>query len=869
MSASTGSTSLPARQRFLSPLVVLLLGIVLSLVGFFLTKDAERRRVEAEFSAVARERAESVVHGFERGFEDVTLLRNFFDACDDVSREDFEAFVEPILARHPYIQAFEWLPEVTPRNRAALEAEARRVHPGFRFFMRDGSGQDLVMAPSAVFHAIQFVAPLRGNEVTLGYSAEALPTRQETLARALRTNALTASGRVRLIQETGDQAGVLVMIPVRGKGARPRGVVQGVFRMGDLVRKSTAFLEPRGVGLRLSDASLPESESLLHEEPGPGPMDGPSWEGRLRLVRTFELAGRTWKLTVSPEGAEFSLGTPGRAWAVLLFGLAFSALLTGYLNTLVNSRAEIRAQVDARTQELALEVESHRLDALALRGSEARFRHLVEAMGEGLWVLDAQGVTTFVNHRMAEMLGYGPADMVGRTLFDFMAEADVPQARLRLADRRASHDAQNDFRFRRRDGNELWTLVTETPVPDEEGRVESILCVITDITERRRQEQALLQSQKLESLGVLAGGIAHDFNNLLTTLLGNINLAQLSLSELSPAWPYLGTMERTVQRATDLTRQMLAYSGRGRFVVGPVDLNHVVEEMSHLLSVSISKKVSLRYHLQEKLPVLIAEATQIQQVVMNLVTNASEAIGEAEGIVSIRTGTKAYGREDLSRDFPGQPLEPGTFLSLEVSDTGKGMSPEVQARIFDPFFTTKFTGRGLGLAAMQGILRGHQGGIRVYSEVGKGSTFRLIFPAGTGEAVPAETPGDRDDWMGSGTVLVVDDEEEVRQVASGLLKSMGFEVVTAGDGLQALDRYRESPVPIRAVLMDLTMPHLDGAETFRELRRLDPGCRVVLTSGYNQQEAIQEFLGKGLAAFVQKPFLRADLMAAMRDALEG
>jgi PAS domain S-box-containing protein len=724
------------------------------------------------------------------------------------------------------------------------------------------------MAPDAVFHAVLFVAPFRGNEVTLGYSAEALPTRQEALARAIRTGALAASGRVRLIQETGDQAGVLVMISVRGKDRRPHGVVQGVFRMGDLVRKSVAFLEPRDVVLRLFDGSAPEAASLLHEEP-PLPELGRSKDEGLRMVQTFELAGRAWTVTVTSTGGQFSMGTPGRAWMVLLVGLAFSALLAGYVKALLAGQAEIRTQVEARTHELALETESHRRDAQALRESKARFRHLIEVMGEGMWVVDAQGLTTFVNRRMAEMLGYEPSDMVGRSLFDFMAEADLAQAKLNLADRRAGRSAQYDFRFRRKDGNELWTIVTGTPVMDTEGKVVSVLGVVTDITERRRQEQSLLQSQKLESLGVLAGGIAHDFNNLLTTLLGNINLAQLCLPEVSPAWPYLETMERTVQRASDLTRQMLAYSGKGHFVVGPVDLNQVVEEMSHLLSVSISKKVALRFQLQENLPILMAEAPQIQQVVMNLVTNASEAIGDAEGLVSIRTGMQIYDRGDLTRDFPGQPVEPGTFLTLEVSDSGKGMPPEVQARIFEPFFTTKFTGRGLGLAAMQGILRGHKGGIRVSSEVGKGSTFKVIFPAGSGEAVKAKTPGETNNWMGSGTILVVDDEEGVRLVAADLLRSLGFEVITAEDGLQALKRFRESPVPIRAVLMDLTMPHLDGVETYRELRRLDPGCRVVLTSGYNEQEAVQDFLGKGLAAFVQKPFLRRDLMVAMQKALEG
>ena len=865
----TAPSSLLPLQGRLSILGVLLVGIALSTLGFFSTREAHRRQVEAEFHIAARDRAESVVLGLQHGFEDVAVLRSFFEASDEVTRKDFDQFLAPLLSRHPYVQAFQWLPRVTPQNRAVLETEAHQAHSDFRFFHRDANGKNAELPPEASFYGIHYVAPYKGNEVTLGYAAQALATRQEALDRALRTDNLAASGRVRLIQETGNQAGVLVMVPVRGKDGQPLGVVQGVFRMGDLVQKSMAFLEPRGIVLSLFDASAPADEALLHEEASPLPPVGPNRVEDLKLSRTFSLAGRNWLVTAIPAGGHFALGTPWRAWAVLLAGLTFSALLAGYVRTLQASEAAIRTQVESRTRELAEEMESHRLDAQALRESEARFRQLIEVMGEGLWVLDGQGLTTFVNRRMAEMLGYAPADMAGRSLFEFMTEADAAQVKRNLMERREGQGIQQDLRFRTRDGGELWTIVTGTPVMDEDGQLLSVLGVVTDITERRRQEQAQLQSQKLESLGILAGGIAHDFNNLLTAILGNISLAQLCMSKVAPAWPYLENMERAVQRATNLTRQMLAYSGKGRFVVGPLDLNQAVQELSHLLSVSTSKKVAIRYQLGESLPTVIGEASQIQQVVMNLVTNAAEAIGDAEGIVSIRTGVQTYGAADLERDFPGQPMESGAFLTLEVSDTGQGMTPEVQARIFEPFFTTKFTGRGLGLSAMQGIVRGHRGGIRVYSEVGKGTTFKLIFPAGTGVVPEAEDVAEQEVWTGRGTILVVDDEEAVRLVATDMIRSMGFEVVTAEDGVQALARFRECPVPICAVLMDLTMPHMDGLETFRELRRLDPGCRVVLTSGYNEQEAIQDFLGKGLAAFVQKPFLRGDLLKALRRALEA
>ena len=869
------SLHLPLRGR-LRILAVLLVGVVLSGIGFFFAREAHRRQVEVQFQAAARDRAESVIRGLQNSFDDITVLRGFFEASDDVTRKDFADFLSPLLARHPYIQAFQWLPRVTPQNRAALETEARRAHPGFIYFQRDADGRSIEMAPSAHFYAVHYLVPVQGNAVILGFATE-LPTspeatltvRQAALAQALQTGAEVASGRIRLIQETGNQSGVLVIAPLRVKDGVPKGVVQGVFRMGDLVQKSMIFLEPRGVMVRLLDASAPASERLLHEEPSPLPPIGVAKDEGLRLTRSFPVAGRNWVVEVLPAGGHYALGIPRLAWAILATGLAFSSLLAGYVWTLLVSDAVIRAQVEARTLELARETESHLRDAQALRHSEARFRQLVEVMGEGLWVLDSHGATTFVNRRMAELLGYAPAEMVGRALFDFMAEADVAQAKRNLATRLEGQDAQHDFRFLRQDGSELWTIVTGTPVLDEGGKVASVLGVITDITERRRQEQAQLQSQKLESLGILAGGIAHDFNNLLTTILGNISLAQLSLPKVSPAWPFLENMESAVQRATNLTRQMLAYSGKGRFVVGPLDLNQVVEEMSHLLGVSISKKVTLRNQLQAGLPVLMGEASQIQQVVMNLVTNASEAIGDAEGIVSIRTGVQTYGPEDLARDFPGQAMEPGLFLTMEVADTGQGMTAENQTRIFEPFFTTKFTGRGLGLSAMQGIVRGHKGGIRVYSELGKGSTFKVVFPAGTGEAPELEGVAVEPAWTGSGTILVVDDEEGVRQVATALICSMGFEVVTASDGLEALDRFRHSSVPIRAVVMDLTMPHMDGVETFRELRRLDGDCRVILTSGYNEQEAIQGFLGKGLVAFVQKPFLRGDLQRALRLALQS
>jgi signal transduction histidine kinase/CheY-like chemotaxis protein len=381
--------------------------------------------------------------------------------------------------------------------------------------------------------------------------------------------------------------------------------------------------------------------------------------------------------------------------------------------------------------------------------------------------------------------------------------------------------------------------------------------------ERNKLENKMQQTQKLESLGVLAGGIAHDFNNILTSIVGNTDLAMMQLSPESPAREKLVSIEKAATRAADLAQQMLAYSGKGKFVIESIDLNQLVEEMGHMLEVSISKKAVLRYNLSRSLPAVNADATQIRQVVMNLVINASEAIGDRSGIIAISTGSLECTESYLKDVWLADPLPEGRYVFIEVADTGCGMDKETLARLFDPFFTTKFTGRGLGMAAVLGIIRGHHGAIKVYSEPGRGSNFKILLQA---SEQPAElfppNPAVNDTWKGSGTVLLVDDEETVRDIGSEMLQELGFEVVTATNGLEALDIYASRP-DIVLVLLDLTMPHMDGEQCFRELRLIDPNVAVVISSGYNELEVTQKFSGKGLAGFVQKPYR----LAALREKL--
>ena len=518
-----------------------------------------------------------------------------------------------------------------------------------------------------------------------------------------------------------------------------------------------------------------------------------------------------------------------------------------------------------------------------LEEAQARLVYHVENSPFAVIEWDPQFRITRWAGQAEKMFGWTAAEVVGRHFRDFpfvhpddLAKVNIVGARLvdGLDQRSASHN-----RNLAKNGRTVHCSWQNSVLHDSRGQSVSILSLVQDVTERVVAEQAgrktaaeqqalerkLQEAQKLESLGVLAGGIAHDFNNLLTGVFGNASLARLDLPADSPVQPLLEQIEVAAMRAADLCKQMLAYSGKGRFVVQRLALNALIEDITRLLQVSISKRSVLKFSLAEALPPVLGDATQLRQVVMNLVINASEAIGEKSGFISITTGLTRADRAYLAGTFFAPDLPEGDYLFLEVADNGGGMPPEVQARIFDPFFTTKFTGRGLGLAAVLGIIRGHKGALKVFSEPGWGTTFKILFPCAEGPAdQPAETAPAPAGWRGAGTVLVVDDEETVRVTTARMLESLGFATRLAEHGRTGVEEFRAAPDSFALVVLDLTMPHMDGEEAFREITALRPGARVLLMSGFNEQEALAQFTGKGLAGFLQKPFN----LPALREKLQ-
>lgn len=421
------------------------------------------------------------------------------------------------------------------------------------------------------------------------------------------------------------------------------------------------------------------------------------------------------------------------------------------------------------------------------------------------------------------------------------------------------------------------TIVVQTAgvAEKENGHVVKLYGSFRDITTEKAAEQEreklrlkMLEAQKLESLGVLAGGIAHDFNNLLTVILANATFLRADWGEDNER---LAHIEAAARRAADLCRQMLAYAGKGNVVVESVNVGALVTDTAELIHVSMSKKVRLELDLRPDLPPVDADASQLRQVIMNLVINASEALGDTPG--TIRIATRLARPENLrAAAVHSFDPRPGTCVCLEVTDTGHGMSPATLARIFDPFFTTKFTGRGLGLAAVLGIVRAHHGTLTVDSTPGSGSSFRLYLPAATGShgPVPVTTVARLAPARNAaGHLLIADDEPIVLETADALLRHCGYRTTLARDGQEAVARFRENQDGFHAVLLDLTMPGLDGAEAMRVMRSINARVPVVIMSGFSEQEVLARLRGFGRVAFLRKPFSREMLLAQLAAASAG
>ena len=519
--------------------------------------------------------------------------------------------------------------------------------------------------------------------------------------------------------------------------------------------------------------------------------------------------------------------------------------------------------------------------AEALRRSEQRLTLVLQGGDHGVWDWDIASGIIDRNSRTPALLGYTDAELPAtHTAWldlvhpDDRASVEAAVNQLTLA----THDAfAVQYRIRAKDGHWRW-MNSRGKVLDRDaaGRPLRAAGTHTDVTAQKRMEeervafqQKVLEAQKLESLGLLAGGIAHDFNNLLTVVLGQATLLRVAGGSPDEIESAVQQIESAARRASDLCRQMLVYAGGGSFAMQPVDLNSLLTGMAPLLRHSVRKDARLDFELCGDLPPIEADPTQVRQIVMNLVINASESLSPRGGRIRIVTGARSPTHAEVHDAVHVSDQPAGKRIALTIEDDGGGMTPAVRAKIFEPFFTTKFTGRGLGLAAVLGIVRAHRGIFSVHSEPGKGSIFTLFLNAAPQPVPNATAPDSKLAASGNhrATVLVADDEPAVLAMAAAVLKHHGYHVVSAANGREAVAQFHAAPASFGAVVLDFTMPELNGVGALMEIRRQRPTIPAVLMSGFGPVDAFERLPPENPPLFLQKPFAQNELLARVAEAV--
>lgn len=514
----------------------------------------------------------------------------------------------------------------------------------------------------------------------------------------------------------------------------------------------------------------------------------------------------------------------------------------------------------------------------ALRESEERFRNLLQEVPSiAVQGYGPDGTAQYWNQASEKLYGYSAQEAIGRNLLDLIIppemRGDVEQAIRHMAETGQPIPA-SELSLMRKDGSQVPVFSSHTIVKVS-GRVQELFCLDIDLSERKQAEQEKMEleqqlqhAQKLESLGVLAGGIAHDFNNILAIIVGHCSLAMVDPDRAENSIPVI---EQAAQRAAGLCRQMLAYAGKSQFVQTRFDLGGLVDEMVQMLSSSLPQNAVIKLDSPAEMPFISGDASQIRQVVMNLIINASEAIGESHGEIRVSRAKTAIEAGQPVTDHLGKNIAPGWYVCLEVTDNGCGMDNETRQRLFEPFYTTKFTGRGLGMSAVLGIITSHGGALQLFSQPGQGTTFKVYLPVHISCDLVGDESFDQkpvEPWQGSGTILLVEDEESVMSVAQTMLEMLGFRVVGACNGKEALTLYQKNAIDISLVVTDVGMPVMDGYALFRELKALNPELPIIVSSGFGDTVVTSKISGGAAAGLISKPYSFDQLREVLKRVVE-
>ncbi|MBA7613021.1 Sensor kinase CckA [subsurface metagenome] len=502
----------------------------------------------------------------------------------------------------------------------------------------------------------------------------------------------------------------------------------------------------------------------------------------------------------------------------------------------------------------------------ALRESEEKYRTLFEESKDVIFICTPDGKFLDINPAGVKLFGYSSEEEILKINIDkeLYFDSSIRKAVKRNLDQQG-FVKNYDILLKRKDGQHITVVMTANTVMDENGKVAAYRGIMRDITERKKMEQQLIQAQKMENIGTLAGGIAHDFNNILCSILGFASLMKIKISKDHPFFNYIDTIEKSAQRAAELTNQLLAFSRGGKYVLEPINLNSIGNDILKIITQTFDRSIEIETYLYDQLPTIEVDSGQIHQAVMNLCLNARDAMLDG-GKLIIETDEVTLTEEYIKTHMGARQ---GRYVILSVTDTGIGIAKEAQHRIFEPFFTTKETGKGtgLGLAMVYGVVKNHGGYVSVYSEKDEGTTFKVYLPV-SGKPKAKRLEEDIEMRGGDELILIVDDEESIRFLAKDILEGHGYTVLSAENGAKAINVYTKNRDEIDLVILDIVMPKMGGEKTFLRLKKINPEVKVLLSTGYSQNGKAKKILDSGVKGFIQKPYQVNKLLSKVRSVLD-
>ncbi|MCF3652154.1 CHASE domain-containing protein [Synoicihabitans lomoniglobus] len=853
------ATSKRLKHRVLTT-ALLAAGIFITTLWANHARDLDEENIRTNF----RERATYQFHALQdkvRIVEDIIYgLRRAFLAQDNVTREEFTRVCLDITSRSGSLQSLQWVEQVAGANRAAFETEmsAEYGYP-ITFKQRTGGGSLTTADQRDEYLVIRFAEPLPQNAVVLGYDVYTAPT-GPALHEAAITGKMVVSEPFRLAQATSqdEERGIIFILPVLTNDVdQPelRGFVQGVFRVSQMFADTNhEAIDPALHVYYLDEDAAPADRILFSccDSTSHKTREDIENHDHANVINHALVVGdRRWRYLALMDETWRESQRSSQASTIRVAGVALSVLAALLLANFLRRSRVVEHMVDERTEDL--------------RTNQAELRAIVDNSPNAIWIKDTAGKYLLVNRRFCEIYQRSPEEIIGRG--DDIIYPDRQVKAFSEEDEKAlqSNDhivVEGDYDI----SGEMRSYYTvKFPVRREDGEFFGIGGIATDVTSIKIVERQLAETQKLESLGVLAGGIAHDFNNLLTGVLGNASLIALEFPAETETGESAREIENAARRAAELCRQMLAYSGRGSYVLEGLDVSHVTRDLVPLLHTSIAKKTQLTLDLADGLPVIEADPSQVRQIIMNLVINASEALPETGGVVRVSTSVEAMTSRQLKHAIGNPDLPSGRYVRFSVHDHGTGISPADLSRIFEPFFSTKFTGRGLGLSAVLGIVRSHRGALLVDSKLGEGTKFDLYLPEFSDPQpspnVPAAESRSPFVAFAGSNLLVVEDEPVVQQLITRVLTTALARFTLAVDGTQALEKF--TPLVFDLVILDLTMPGRSGREVLALIRQQQPDVRVLMISGYSVEEASATCSEQQPNGFLQKPFNSDQLFKAI------